>query len=170
MKKCRKCSVDLDSHRIHLGYSECVDCSSVKKYVSHTIYPHKTGSFVQPVSEEQSQNLNRLDRRGVGGTKVAKGIVADKSWDRYLKQLENPKPKKKKVKLTPKPMIHIPIKQALKTIIDNYDTAGYDSACALTQSLYADDKITLMGKSKIMGELASLQMMSVKQRKWMKKL
>ena len=84
----------MPAHRIHLGYSECTDCSSVKKYVSHTIYPHKTGAWVQPVSEEQSENLSRLDRRGVGSTKRAKGIMSDKSWDRYLEQLKKPKKEK----------------------------------------------------------------------------
>ena len=97
MNKCKKCSVEIPAHRIHLGYSECTDCSTVKKYVSHTIYPHKTGAWVQPVSEEQSKNLNRLDRRGTGGTRKAKGIVADKSGDRWLKNYYNPKPKKKSI-------------------------------------------------------------------------
>ena len=92
----------MDAHRVHLGYSECVECSDVKKYVSHTIYPHKTGAWVQPVSEEQSKNLNRLDRRGTAGTRKAKGIVADQSWDRWLEKYwhdkYNPKPDKPKFK------------------------------------------------------------------------
>ena len=54
--------------------------------------------------------------------------------------------------------------------MSQFNSKGYDAACALTQSLYSEDKISLMRKSKIMNELASLQMMTTKQRKWMKKL
>ena len=170
MNKCKKCQSDMDKHRLHLGYSECIKCSSVKKYVSHTIYPHKTGAWVQPVSEEQSENLSRLDRRGVGGSKKAKGVFSDKSWDRFLKNYLNPKPPKKKH--IPKPVIniYIPIKEAMKKVIDEFDSYGYDSACQLTQSLYSEDKISLVSKSKIINELTSLQMMTSKQRKFMKKL
>ena len=115
-------------HRVHLGYSECVDCSSVKKYSSHTIYPHKTGGYIQPVTAEQSDNLNRLDRRGVSGGRKAKGIVADKSWDRFLESYLNPPPPKKKYK--PKPIvrnIYIPIKEALQKVINRYDNYGYQT-------------------------------------------
>ena len=161
----------MDKHRVHLGYSECVDCSSVKKYSSHTIYPHKTGGFIQPVTEEQSENLNRLDRRGVSGERKAKGIVADKSWDRWLKNYYNPKPVKKKFVPKPTPMpVYIPIKEAMNKVFDEYESRGYYSACDLTQSLYSDDKISLMTKSKITNELTEWQSMSSKQRKWQKKL
>ena len=170
MNKCRKCQVEMDKHRLHLGYSECVECSSVKKYVSHTIYPHKTGAWVQPVSEEQSENLSRLDRRGVGGSKKAKGVFADKSWDRFLENYLNPKPPKKKHKSKPVVNIFIPIKEAMKKVINEFDSRGYESACQLTQSLYFEDKISLVSKSKIINELSSLQMMTTKQRKFMKKL
>ena len=66
MDKCSVCECDLPKERIHLGYKECLDCSEVDKYSSHTIYPHKTGGYIQVVSKEQSKNLNRLDRRGTG--------------------------------------------------------------------------------------------------------
>ena len=66
----------MDSHRVHLGYSECVNCSTIKKYSSHTVYPHKTGGYVQPVSSEKSDELKRLDRRGINNNKVAKGIFS----------------------------------------------------------------------------------------------
>ena len=51
-----------------------------------------------------------------------------------------------------------------------FNSRGYDAACALTQSLYSEDKISLMHKSQIMNELAGLQMLTSKQRKWMKKM
>ena len=164
------CDNQLDNHRAHLGYTYCVDCSEEERYVSHTVYPHKTGGYVQSVSKSQQNDLKRLDRRSVGSERKAKGIYADKSWDRWLENYYNPKPKK--VKRTPKPItnVFIPYRQAIQKIIDEFDNRGYSSACELTQSLYSDDKISLIHKSKIMNELASLQMMTTKQRKFMKRL
>ena len=170
MNNCKVCDVTLADERIHLGYSECLDCSKVDKYSSHTIYPHKTGGYVQPVSSEKSDELKRLDRRSVGGNKKAKGIFADKSWDRWLEQYNNPAPKKPK--FVPKSItnIYIPYRECIKSIMEKYDNYGYHAACELTQSLYSNDKISLAHKSKVMNELAGLQMMTSKQRKWMKKL
>ena len=86
MNKCKKCDVSLSDERIHLGYKTCLDCSETEKYASHTIYPHKTGGYIQPVQKDTADNLKRLDRRSVAGGKVAKGIIADQSWDRWLEQ------------------------------------------------------------------------------------
>tara|TARA_B100000519_G_scaffold195660_1_gene200969 strand:+ start:452 stop:994 length:543 start_codon:yes stop_codon:yes gene_type:complete len=168
---CLECDTDLSNERIHLGYTTCVDCSDTEKYSSHTVYPHKTGGYIQPVSNEQADNMKRLDRRSVGGNRKAKGIYSDKSWDRWLKEYyKEDKPKKK---FTPKPTpipIYIPIREAMKKVIDKYESRGYDAACQLTQSLYTDDKISLINKSKIINELTSLQMMSTKQRKFLRRI
>jgi len=173
MNKCKKCSVEINAHRVHLGYSECVKCSEVKRYVSHTIYPHKTGAWVQPVSEEQSENLNRLDRRSVSGGKTAKGIIKDNSWDRWLEQYlhnkNNPKPKPKKQRVIIN-KTHIPYKDALRKAVNEFDSYGYQSACELTQSLYTNDEINLLQKSQIMNQLVNVQMMTSKERKFFKKL
>ena len=172
MDKCSVCEIDLPNERIHLGYTECLDCSEVDKYSSHTVYPHKTGGYIQPMSVEQSDNLKRLDRRSSGGSaRKAKGIVSDNSWDRWL--AEYLKPKEDKPKFTPKPTplpIYIPIREAMQDVIDKYDTRGYEAAYELTQSLYTGDKISLMDKSKITNELTELESMSVKQRKFLKRL
>ena len=103
MDKCSVCECDLPKERIHLGYKECLKCSDTEKYASHVVYPHKTGGYIQPMSSEQADNMKRLDRRSVGGERKAKGIVADKSWDRWLKNYYNPKPKKKKYTPPPAP-------------------------------------------------------------------
>ena len=169
MTDCTICKKDLTNERIHLGYSECLECSKVDKYSSHTVYPHKTGGYVQPISSEKSDELKRLDRRATGSGRVAKGIYSDKSWDRWLEEYY--KPKEDKPKFTPKPTplpIYIPIREAMKEVIDKYENRGYDAACELTQSLYSNDKISLMDKSKIINELTELQVMSVKQRKFIK--
>ena len=47
---CVKCDATMPDERVHLGYRECVKCSSVEPYSAHVVYPHKTGAFVQPVS------------------------------------------------------------------------------------------------------------------------
>jgi len=171
MDKCSLCEKDLADERIHLGYKECLDCSEVDKYSSHTVYPHKTGVFIQPMSSEQADNMKRLDRRSVGGERKAKGIVSDKSWDRWLE--EYLKPKEDKPKFTPKPTplpIYIPIREAMQKVIDKYESRGYEAAYSLTQSLYSHDKISLMDKSKITNELTELASMTIKQRKFLKRL
>jgi len=171
MDKCSVCEKDLADERIHLGYKECLDCSEVDKYSSHTVYPHKTGGFIQPMTSEQADNMKRLDRRSVGGERKAKGIVSDKSWDRWLE--EYLKPKEDKPKFTPKPTplpIYIPIREAMKEVIDKYENRGYEAAYSLTQSLYSHDKISLADKSKITNELTELEMLTIKQRKFLKRL
>ena len=172
MDKCSVCEIELPNERIHLGYKECLDCSEVDKYSSHTVYPHKTGGYIQPMSVEQSDNLKRLDRRSSGGSaRKAKGIVSDNSWDRWLEEYLNPK--EDKPKFTPKPTplpIYIPIREAMQNVIDKYESRGYEAAYELTQSLYTGDKISLMDKSKITNELTELESMSVKQRKFLKRL
>ena len=171
MDKCSVCEIDLPNERIHLGYSECLECSDTEKYSSHTVYPHKTGGYIQPMSSEQADNMKRLDRRGVSSNRKAKGILADNSWDRWLK--EYLKPKEDKPKFTPKPTplpIYIPIKEAMQEVFEKYESRGYEAAYQLTQSLYSHDKISLMDKSKIINELTELASMSVKQRKFLKRL
>ena len=85
MDKCSVCECKLPKERIHLGYKECLKCSDTEKYASHVVYPHKTGGYIQPMSSESADNMKRLDRRSTGGERKAKGIVSDKSWDRWLK-------------------------------------------------------------------------------------
>ena len=168
MDKCSVCEKDLANERIHLGYTECLDCSKVDKYSSHTVYPHKTGGFIQPMSSEQADNMKRLDRRSASGSaRKAKGIVSDNSWDRWL--AEYLKPKEDKPKFTPKPTplpIYIPIREAMQEVIGMYKSRGYEAAYELTQSMYSHDKISLMDKSKITNELTELESMTVKQRKF----
>ena len=96
MNECKKCGVEIDSHRYHLGYTECVDCSETEKYSAHQVYPHKTGGYIQPVKSETKKHLQNIDRRSSGGGRTAKGIMADKSWDRWLERYHNPLPNKPK--------------------------------------------------------------------------
>ena len=85
----------MPDERVHLGYRECVDCSSVEPYSAHVVYPHKTGAFVQPVSSETKKSLNRLDRRAV---KVGGKMSSSKAreWKDVVSQPKpQPKPQQK---------------------------------------------------------------------------
>ena len=63
----------------------------------------------------------------------------------------------------------IPYTEAIETAIDAFNRRGYDYACNITQSLYSEDKISLIQKSKIINELSFAQTLSVKQRKFIAK-
>ena len=134
------------------------------------MYPHKTGGYIQPMSSEQANDMKRLDRRSVGGGRKAKGIVADKSWDRWLENYYNPKPLKKKfIPKTPR-ITFMNFNDAYVKVINEYESKGYDAARDYAKTLYTNDMISLMNKSKIINELTELQFMSVRQRKFLKKL
>ena len=167
---CKKCDNIISDERIHLGYDTCLKCSDTEKYASHTVYPHKTGGYIQPMSSEQAGDMKRLDRRRVGGERKAKGIVADKSWDRWLENYYNPKPPKKKFIPKAPQITFMNFDDAYVKVINEYESRGYDAARDYTQNLYSNDKISLMNKSKIINELTELQFMSVDQRKFLKKL
>ena len=87
MNNCLKCDNQIDDHRYHLGYTECVECSDTEKYSAHQDYPPKTGGYGQPVSSTKKKHLERIDRRSSSGVRTAKGIMKDKSWDRWLKNI-----------------------------------------------------------------------------------
>ena len=171
---CVGCETTLSDERIHLGFTDCVECSKVDKYSSHTIYPHKTGGFIQPVSAEQADNMKRLDRRSAGGERRAKGIVADNSWDRWLKDYLSKKdspPSEPKSNPLPTPLpIFIPYQKAINEALAKFADRCYEAAAELTQSMYTIYKISLAHKAKIMNELSSLALLTTKQRRWMKKL
>ena len=96
MSVCSNCSETIDKQRLHLGYTECLDCSQIEHYSAHTVYPHKTGGYVQPVSKTTSNNLKRIDRRSVGRTRVGKSSGDWDKWlEKYYHDLYNPKPEKK---------------------------------------------------------------------------
>ena len=166
---CKQCDVKVDDHRARLGYSECTDCSTVVKYSAHTVYPHKTGGYVQPVTSDQSEDLKRLDRRSVRGMKTARGQWASGSWDQWLKQYwkdkYNPKPQRT---VTYVPIIEnkLMTNNELRDIInEEYNKSGYYRACEKLQSLFQDDEITLIQKSTYMNQLAQIQVLPKKIRK-----
>ena len=171
---CSKCESPLDSRRATLGFNKCVKCSDIKKYSSHTVYPHKTGGYIQPVSSEQSDHLKKLDRRRVGNGKTAKGIFADNSWDRWLEQYQNniygKRPTKKLSKKFRKKFSHMKTKTVYQKVVKTFIEYGYHRAVDEVNELYSKDKISLPQKGKMVSNLADLQMMTSKEKKFFKKL
>ena len=125
--ECKKCGVELTTDRYKLGYTECLDCSEVEPYSAHTVYPHKTGGYVQPVSKTTSKNLKRLDRRSTGNIRYAGGIYADNSWDRWLEEYYNPKPKVVPKKYKVKPVYHKTMDDIQNEILEYYTNNGYEN-------------------------------------------
>ena len=165
---CSECDKKIDDYRYHLGYKVCVDCSDTEKYSAHVVYPHKTGAYVQPVSETASKNLKRMDRRSVGGTRTAKGIYADNSWDRWLQDFQDGKFKPKKpIGPKGKPLKNKsrPYKSIIWTCIGYYQDNGYYPALDFIKELYKDDKITMMTKTRIVNDISNLHQLPTKLRK-----
>ena len=173
MNKCKKCDVQLEDQRAYLGYTECLDCSDVEAYSAHTVYPHKTGGYVQPVSKTTSNNLKRIDRRSTGKTRAAKGIYSDKSWDRWLdkyyENLYNPKPEKVFVN-TPSTIKHLDYDTLFMDTVLYYKDNGYQHTVTYLKELYAKDKISMTHKAKITDELNGWEVLPKRMRKWAMKI
>ena len=168
--ECKKCDVELTTDRYKLGYTECLDCSEVEAYSSHTVYPHKTGGFVQPVSKTTSKNLKRLDRRSTGNTRRAKGIYADNSWDRWLEEYYNPKPKRVVKKYKAKPVNYKTMNDIQDEILLYYKKNGYQNTRNHIQYLLIDNKISLLTKSQLNNKITTLQGIPKRLRKWAMKI
>ena len=166
MNKCKKCDIDLDNHRAHLGYTECLDCSEVEHYSAHTVYPHKTGGYVQPVSKSTSNHLKSIDRRSTGKTRVGK---SSGDWDRWLEKyyhdLYNPKPERKIIKEVCT-LEHINESKLYNKTILHYKENGYQQTISWLKELFNNDKISLGSKSKMLDEINNLEVLPKRVRKW----
>ena len=112
--KCSMCSIEMDETRVEMGYTQCILCSSEEKVSCHTIYPHKTGGYIQVVSKEQSKNLNRLDRRGTS-------VKTAKSYKPFvIEEKEEPKP----MRYSKCNKVYTSFNTALKQVMDYYDEWG----------------------------------------------
>ena len=172
MNTCIKCDVEMDDYRLHLGYKECTDCSETEKYSAHTVYPHKTGGYVQPVTKTASNNLKRMDRRSTGGGKMAKGIMKDNSWDRWLKQYQanKNKPKPRKVVWKTPKVNFMSFEKSEQIIKEHYDNWGYQPTLDYCKELYLDDKISMVTKNQLTNMITEQQMLPKRLRKWVSKI
>ena len=137
--QCSMCSDEMPSQRLQMGYTICVNCSTEEKVSCHTIYPHKTGGYIQVVSKEDSENLNRLDRRGTS-----------------MKSAPNYKPFTIEPKQEPKPYKHRPCNKqytsyddALQMVNDYYNEWGYKPTIKYLRKLNSSGTIPLMTRMKI---------------------
>ena len=171
---CTKCQTELDSKRVQLGLFTCIDCSDTKKYAAHLVYPHKTGAIVQPVQEDTKRNIQRLDRRSANGGRIAKGIFADNSWDRWLEKyydnIYNKETTKKSLKKISQKFSHMNNETLYQKVVKEYIELGYHRAVEKVNKLYSEDKISLVQKGKMMDNLSKLQMMTSKEKKFLKKI
>jgi hypothetical protein len=171
---CKACTTELDSSRVQLGLYTCIDCSDTQKYSAHIVYPHKTGSVVQPVQEDTKRNIQRLDRRSANGGRTAKGIYADNSWDRWLERyyanIYSKETTKKSLKKISQKFSHMENETLYQTIVKEYIQWGYQQAVDEVNKLYSQDKISLVQKGKMIDNLSKLQMMSSKEKKFLKKI
>ena len=136
---CSLCSKDVPQARIDEGYTICVECSTEEKVSCHTIYPHKTGGYIQVVSKEQSANLNRLDRRGtsVKSAKYYKPFVVDKKEE----------PKRYKSRRCTK--VYTSYENALKSVLEYFDEWGYEPTIKYLRKMNSSGEIPLMTRVKI---------------------
>ena len=147
MAKCSMCSTNIPQARIDMGYTICTDCSTEEKVACHTIYPHKTGGYIQVVSREQSENLNRLDRRGYSGIKKAK------NYKSVIKKKSKDSDKTAEVRRyrtsSSDNIVHTPYEQALNMVNDYYDEWGYKRTLDYLRQLNSSGTIPLMTRVKI---------------------
>ena len=137
--KCSMCSNEMPSGRLDMGYTICIKCSSEEKVSCHTIYPHKTGGYIQVVSKEQSERMNRLDRRG-SSQKTAKHYKPF-----TLDTIDIPKPfRNKKCTKT-----YTTYDTALKQVLDYYYEWGYEPTLKELRRLNSSGDIPLMTRVKI---------------------
>jgi hypothetical protein len=144
---CSMCGNNVPKGRSELGYTICVNCSTEEKVACHTIYPHKTGGYIQVVSKEQSENLNRLDRRGYSGVKKAKNyksIIKKKSedLDKTAKVVRNRTSSSDSI-------VHIPYTTALDMVNKYYEEWGYKPTLKYLRQLNSSGDIPLMTRVKI---------------------
>ena len=149
----------MPDERIHLGYRECVECSSVEPYSAHVVYPHKTGAFVQPVSSSVKKDLDRLDRRAV---KVGGKINAPQAreW-----KMPEPKPQPQ-----PKPQQKVYYNQvnfndSYEQTINTYKKKGYAVTINYLKQLFKRNRITMTTKNQLVNVLTTIHMMDRKTRK-----
>ncbi len=136
---CSRCDTKVPQGRVDMGYTICTDCSTEDKVSCHTIYPHKTGGYIQVVTKEQSENLNRLDRRGTS-TKTAKHYKEFK-----VDTIDEPKP----IKRYKCNKVYTTYDTALKMVLDYYDEWGYEPTLKYLRQLNSSGEIPLMTRVKI---------------------
>ena len=137
--QCSMCGDEMPSARLDMGYTICTNCSTEEKVSCHTIYPHKTGGYIQVVSKSESENLNRLDRRG----------TSVKSAPKYKPFVVEPKQEPKQYKHRPCNKQYTTYDDALNMVNDYYEEWGYKPTIKYLRKLNSSGTIPLMTRMKI---------------------
>jgi hypothetical protein len=66
-----KCNHNIPQARLDLGYTECVDCSTVQKLGCIDTINHKTGNSIQVMSREDADKANKLTKRAGFGILIS---------------------------------------------------------------------------------------------------
>ena len=68
MKKyCKQCKDIIPQARLELGYTSCVNCSTIEPYGCISLTYHKTGNTIQILPKAQAKRIRKLpERRGYG--------------------------------------------------------------------------------------------------------
>ena len=144
---CIECNTKIPNERYQMGYTTCINCSTEEKVSCHTIYPHKTGAFIQVISKEQSENLNRLDRRGYSGVKKArnyKSIIKQKSkdLDKTAKVVRNRFSSVNNIN-------HLDYNNALNQVMNYFNEWGYEPTLKYLHELNRSGDIPLTTRIKL---------------------
>ena len=65
--KC-ECKNIIPDGRVNLGYTTCVECSTVEQYGCAPLINHKTGNSIQIMSQSDSAIIAKMTRRRGYGT------------------------------------------------------------------------------------------------------
>ena len=136
---CSRCNTEVPQARIDMGYTICTDCSTEEKVSCHTIYPHKTGGYIQVVSKEQSANLNRLDRRGTS-------VKTSKYYKPFVVETKE-EPKEYKSRKCTK--VYTDYETALDKVSLYYEEWGYEPTLKYLRTMNSSGEIPLMTRIKI---------------------
>ena len=131
---CSRCDVEVPQARIDMGYTICTDCSTEEKVSCHTIYPHKTGGYIQVVSKQESENLNRLDRRG----------TSKKTAKHYKEFNIEPMQEPKQYKSRPCTKEYTSYTDALEMVNKYYDEWGYKPTIKYLKQISFESYLVLL--------------------------
>jgi hypothetical protein len=77
---CKSCKTTIPQGRVDLGYTECVDCSTVEAVGCVDICYHKTGNTIQVMDKASAEKINKLSQRsGYGIMRGLRGGSTPKS-------------------------------------------------------------------------------------------
>ena len=136
--KCSLCSTTIPTARTDMGYTICIECSTEEKVSCHTIYPHKTGGYIQVVSKEQSERMNKLDRRG-------SSAKSSKHYKEFVVKKKEPV----MVRVSRCTKVYTTYNTALKQVLDYYDEWGYTPTLSYIRQMNSSGDIPLMTRVKI---------------------